>query len=349
MQTLNRIIDEALSGHVFSAYQFLGFTSREHTSLAGGVQGYWEGAQPVDESTLFDIGSVTKSVLTASVLAIAVDRKLLSFSDPVHKFVPEWKSLKLGDRLIGDCLNHCSGLVGWLPIYESLGKSSFRQWMIDHEKEVVVAKPRARVEYSDFGPLVLGEVIRSLCGDLETPFREWVIEPLGLSEVEFGPVDSTRSAWTEFSEVRGRLLQGEVFDDNSYALGGRCSHAGLFATARGLLPWARAWMAAYRGNSSWLSQQTAQLFATAPKWVRDSSWAFGWDTKSAQGSSAGAHFSPKSFGHLGYPGCSVWIDPKNELGALFFTNRVHPSRLDERIRQVRPRVHDAFVKSLESA
>jgi CubicO group peptidase (beta-lactamase class C family) len=109
-------------------------------------------------------------------------------------------------------------------------------------------------------------------------------------------------------------------------------------------------LSAVLGKSSWLNQKTARLFTTRANLISKSSWAYGWDTRSFEGSSAGSLFSLKSFGHLGFTGTSIWIDPEAQGFCIFLTNRVHPSRLDERIRRLRPILHDevaSYWKEIE--
>ncbi len=202
------------------------------------------------------------------------------------------------------------------------------------------------VRYSDLDFLLLGLFIKTKWNDLNLAFQEEVVKPLSLSQVRYGKISDKNSvAATEVSTVRDRLLWGEVFDENTFALGGISVHAGLFASAEGLVPYCREWLKALHGKSNWISQKTAQTCTQKTNFVKDSTWALGWDTKSPDRSSAGILFSSESFGHLGYPGCSVWIDPKSNLFCIFNTNRVHPSRFDERIRKLRPLIHDAVFKA----
>ncbi len=292
----------------------------------------------------FDIGSITKSVVTGSLFALAVDQGKAALSDTVAKWIPEWRSNAIGKIELGSLLCHASGLKDWLPLYETdFAKVGIRSWLGKRASEWVVAPPDTTTSYSDLGFLVLGEAIKEIWNqDLGVCYRERVQQPLGLTEVVYPKLPA--KAEVVATEVRASLpLVGVPFDENSSALGGVTPHAGLFATARGLGYWAREWLAAVEGQSKWLGQATAQTFVKRASRVSGSSWALGWDTKSEKGSSAGNLFSSASFGHLGYPGASVWIDPKSGGIAVFSTNRVHPSRLDERIRRIRPQLHDLIA------
>lgn len=341
---VHSLLEKARESLVFSGFQLYAKKDRA-LILSGGVTSYWPGSRAVTADTLFDIGSVTKAVTTTSLCALAVDQSTLRVSDTVGQWVPEWKSSAVSELTVRDLLCHAAGLRDWWPIYreQSITPGFLRRWVVDHGEQWVVARPGERTEYSDLGFLILGEVLAEVWKQpLAQAFRAYVAEPLGMQGVKYGPVKNAEVVATEVRD--GKPLQGIVFDENSAALGHATSHAGLFSNAASLAPWCEAWLGALSGKSKWLGQSTAALFTKKAARVATSSWALGWDTKSPKGSSAGNLFSETSFGHLGYPGCSVWIDPVRKTYAIFLTNRVHPSRLDERIRKLRPVLHDAIAK-----
>jgi CubicO group peptidase (beta-lactamase class C family) len=336
---ITTLLDEARAEHVFSGYQCLAAKGASVVEIVGGVTSYWEGARAVTPGTFFDIGSVTKVVATVSLAALAVQDRT------------ELRGTPLAPITATDLLTHSSGLEGWLPIFRDTDRAELLHWYMKHASTLMIAPRGTKTIYSDIGFILLGLWLERLGGAfLHELFDRRVVKPLGLSEIQFGPVSDHRNvAATEYCLIRKRVLQGEVFDENSAFMGGKLAHAGLFATARGLLPWAREWLNALTNESKWLSRETALLFTTPAAKVAGSTWALGWDTKSAEGSTAGERFSMKSFGHLGYPGCSVWIDPTKNGIAIFHTNRIHPSRYDERIKFVRPKVHDEIHKMWETA
>jgi CubicO group peptidase (beta-lactamase class C family) len=338
------LLESARESHVFSAYQV--YTCKTAVrEWWGGVTSYWQPSEPIGPTTLFDIGSVTKAVVTATLAALAVDQKKCSLQDTVGRWVPEWRTSPVGALQISDLLCHAAGLKAWLPLFESpIAHAGLRAWVASQGAYWIEAVPGARTAYSDLGFLILGEVLTEVW---KTPFQEAfrheVIGPLALPDVTFGPIaPGTPVVATEVRE--GKPLQGIVFDENSAALGGITPHAGLFSSARGIAPWCAEWLKATQGKSHWLGETTARLFTRKAERVDGSTWGLGWDTRSYSGSSAGSLFSPASFGHLGFPGCSVWIDPQRGGYAVFWSNRVHPSRLDERIRKFRPKLHDAIAK-----
>ncbi len=346
--SIARLLEQARSEYVYSGFQFHGEGPKGELSLAGGSLSHWKGAAPVSTSTYFDIGSVTKVVVTTTLCALAVDRSELALSDTVGKHVSALSDTTLGPLELGAVLSHSAGLEAWLPVGKETSRADLTAWFRKEAKRVLPRRSGEKAVYSDLGFLLLGLVLESKGQELGRLFQARVAGPLGLDETRYGPVKNAACAATEFSLETAAFWQGDVFDDNSRELEGATAHAGLFSTARGLSRWAKEWLAAVQGKSKWLGQKTAKQFVTRSNRAPASSWAYGWDTRSAEGSSAGSLFSPSAFGHLGYPGCSVWIDPEQSHFAIFHTNRVHPSRLDERVRQWRPRIHDAWAQFCRS-
>jgi CubicO group peptidase (beta-lactamase class C family) len=209
--------------------------------------------------------------------------------------------------------------------------------------------PRSKTVYSDLGILLLGEVLERVTGKgLEDLANEEVLGPLGMSDTRYRPPASLRSriAPTEVDPWRGRLVHGEVHDENAFGLGGVAPHAGLFSTARDLAAFAQMMLngGAFGGHRL-LKPETIALFTRRADRVPGSSRALGWDTPSPP-SSAGALFSASSYGHTGFTGTSLWIDPERELFAILLTNRVHPTRENPKITELRPAFHDAVMEAI---
>lgn len=338
---------EALRTHVFSAYQLIAEHKGNALAWTGGKTSYWEGANKVTESTFFDLGSLTKVVATTSIIARLVDREQLSLSLELGEVFPDFKWTKYSKITVEKLLTHSSGLIAWHPFYQE-GRKSLVEIFRCNESVFLPDSAAKKTTYSDLGFLLLGEILKAKFGSIEKLFEDEVLEPLRLKNIVFGPVTQNNCAATEFCIERNRLIQGEVFDLNTAYLGHRSSHAGLFSAAQALLPWAKEWLKSLSGSSDWLSKETAEFFVKAGRGNPGSTWALGWDTKSKAFSSAGDFFSMHSFGHLGYPGTSLWIDPANEGIVILLTNRVHPSRLDERIKRFRPLIHNLIAQSWES-
>ena len=205
-----------------------------------------------------------------------------------------------------------------------------------------------RAEYSDIGFILLGEVLAQQAGlALELFARQEIFTPLGMSRTRFLPPTEWKPAippTEDDQRFRKRLIQGEVNDENAYVMRGVAGHAGVFAPAIDLANFAECML---RHGAPLLKSETVQLFTHREPSPPGTSRALGWDTPSPTESSAGKHFSPLSFGHLGFTGTSLWIDPTRQLSVTLLTNRTWPNRASQAIREVRPQLHDAIVEALE--
>ncbi|MEZ4750511.1 MAG: serine hydrolase domain-containing protein [Bdellovibrionota bacterium] len=345
MKALEQRLEQALNERVFSAYQLYGECQGKEIHLWGGETAYWPGASPVTSGTYFDIGSITKVVATTSLLALEVDANGLDLNRPVSHFIGERSGGSVGERTLEQLLSHHSGLIWWYPLHKTLKKGeTLKQWFEHEAAKLVEGEPEKKSVYSDVDFWLLTLVTEDLCGPLQDAFKTKIASPLQLNETVYGPLKShAHVAATEYRSKRKQPCWGDVFDENAAALGGICGHAGLFSTARGLAPFCREWLSALKGESQWLSEATAKRFTKRTEKVK-SDWGLGWDLKSPLGSSCGTIFSENSFGHLGFPGCSLWIDPEHDAFLVFNTNRVHPLRVDERIREWRPEIHDKAMQ-----
>jgi len=326
---------------------------------------------PVEVSTLYDLASLTKPLVTVTSILLLAQQAGLCLDDPIEKSLPELAHSAVGRAPLSDLLAHSSGLPGWRPLYEKLygdtpvtdpasqgidpaaARSAVLN-LIRDEPAVYVRGTRSL--YSDLGFILLGFLIERTTGVLlDEWYRRAVTDPLGAVSLLFAPVSgmgissdpsagkAAGIAPTEYDSWRQRLLRGEVHDENAAALGGIAGHAGLFGTAEGVLAVSGAWLDAYHGNDRFFSPDLVRRFVTRQTNVPQSSWALGWDTPSVP-SSSGSYFSECSFGHLGYTGTSVWVDPTRKLEVVILSNRVHPSRRNEKIREFRPRLHDLIIR-----
>jgi CubicO group peptidase (beta-lactamase class C family) len=211
----------------------------------------------------------------------------------------------------------------------------------------LTADPGTRAEYSDIGFFILGVALERLADEsLDAFCQREIFGPLGMSHTTYNPALTQRSNipptvddWT----LRNRIIQGEVHDENASALGGVAGHAGLFANAEDLAIFAEAML---NGGAPILRPATIQLFTQRESTPPGTSRALGWDTPSPP-SQSGKYFSPRSYGHLGYTGTSLWIDPERQLSVTLLTNRTWPDRASQAIKEVRHRFHDAIVEALE--
>ncbi len=231
--------------------------------------------------------------------------------------------------------------------------------------EPLEAPPGTRTVYCDPGMLALGFLLEAIAGERIARLAELrVFAPLGLSDTLYlDGLDPERGWWTsvegrgfaptERCEHRHEVNQGAVNDDNAWAMGGGAGHAGVFSTAADVAAFGQAWLDALQGRPSPIvpAAVAAEFARVQPiaGAASASTWALGWDTKSPEGSSLGTRLGNGrrgAIGHLGFTGTSLWIDPDAEVVAVLLTNRVHPTRENERIRAFRPRFHDAVAEAL---
>jgi CubicO group peptidase (beta-lactamase class C family) len=320
---------------------------------AFGRMTYEKDAPKVTPDTLYDIASLTKVVVTTTLAMILHERGLLDLESPVVRYVPEFHGEGKDHVLVKDLLAHSGGLLWWTDLFRKFeGKSreeSKRGYLSTIYELPLDYPPRSKMVYSDLGILLLGEILERVTGkDLEDLANQEVLGPLGMNDAMYRPAASLRSriAPTEIDSWRGRLVQGEVHDENAFGLGGVASHAGLFSTARSLGAFAQMMLngGAYGGRRL-LKPETIALFTRRANLVAGSSRALGWDTPS-EPSSAGALFSASSYGHTGFTGTSLWIDPERDLFAILLTNRVHPTRENPKITELRPAFHDAVIEAM---
>jgi CubicO group peptidase (beta-lactamase class C family) len=326
---------------------------------------YEQGLEPTP-STPFDLASVTKVVATTAVAMILHERGLLDLDAPIAETVPEFlmdsangdedRRRKVSFRML---LAHTSGL----PAYEKLFlKTSSRDELLKLAFSTPLAvDPGSRAEYSDVGFIILATALERIAEETLDKFSQReVFRPLAMTNTTFNPAMDRRplipptaderegpfSAMTPstgtHSTFRNRIIQGEVQDENAFVLGGVAGHAGLFSNAEDVARFAHAML---QRGSPILRAETVELFTRRQTDPPGTSRALGWDTPSSP-SQSGKYFGPKSFGHLGYTGTSLWIDPDRQLSVTLLTNRTWPDCSNQAIKQVRPKFHDAVVEAL---
>ena len=315
-------------------------------------------SSPVQVNTTYDLASLTKPLATASSLLLLIQNGKLNLSHTLNTFLKETQEFPLGQTVLKNLLSHQSGLPAWRPFYQSFspvcsGSPKFRQERMQTILELILKEPldessSSTSVYSDLGYMVLGFVIERVSGQSLADFsREQICNPVEASSLTFGRHDLAKDflgelAPTEDDPWRGRLLQGEVHDENAAALGGIAGHAGLFGTAHAVGQVTKAWLDGYLGKPSIFRQELVRQFVKAQP---ETSWGLGWDTPSPP-SSSGQWFSAESFGHLGFTGTSIWIDPVRELEVILLSNRVHPTRDNQAIKTFRPKLHDVIIQGL---
>lgn len=298
---------------------------------------------PPDERTLWDMASLTKVVALTSVLMSLVDDGRLKLDAPVQRYVPEFTGRWKGRVTVRHLLTHSSGLPAWRPLYkEATSPADALALAIATPLDTV---PGVRMAYSDLGAIILGEIARRLTRtSLDRYAAQRIFARAGMVETYFRPDTSLyrRTAPTEFDPWRQRQLRGEVHDENAFALGGVSGHAGLFSTANDLARFARAYLngGLLDGQRIWSPRTIAEF--TRVQNAKLSHRALGWET--ANGSNSGGRFmSAEAFGHTGFTGTSLWIDPANDVFVILLSNRVNPTRENRRISSVRSALADSVL------
>jgi CubicO group peptidase (beta-lactamase class C family) len=303
--------------------------------------------------TVFDLASLTKVIATTTLAMRAVDDGVLALDDPLASRLPEWRGADRQDVTIRDALAHASGLPAYLPFFrDHTGRAEFEPAICHVPLEYA---PRSQAIYSDLGFILLGFVLHDVrsgaAGRLDpsttlaAQFRR-LASYLSPKPLAFNPPRPWRehTAPTEIDPWRGRLLVGEVHDENCWALGGAAGHAGLFGTAAAVGAFARAALRTIRGDRILAQPDTFREFIRRTS-VPGSSRALGWDTMLPT-SSCGTRMSTTAIGHTGFTGTSLWIDWEQDVYVVLLTNRVHPTRENNKLKGIRPAFHDAVMEEL---
>lgn len=302
----------------------------------------------VDINTIYDLASVSKVIATTTAAMICYDRKLFSIDDKVTKYIPEFGVNGKSQITIKNLLLHNSGLPAFKKYYEM--NFNKEQIINDIYKTKLEYESATKTIYSDLGIIVLGKIIEKVTNkSLDQFCYDEIFAPLGMSNTFYNPQEifKDRIAPTENDTFfRKRLLIGVVHDENAYLLGGVAGHAGLFSTANDLAKILQMLLQKgfYQGKQ-YIKKETVELFTKRQS--TESTRALGWDTKSEQGSSAGTLFSNLSYGHTGFTGPSVWIDPTKNIFVVFLCNRVYPTRENTKILEFRPKLHNEIIRAID--
>lgn len=356
---LTNVLEEGVRSRVFpGAVLLVRHEGRLLVHEAVGTLSTLPHAPPVHRHTLYDLASLTKPLATVSAILLLVQEGMLELETPLQAVLSETKHHPLGAIPIRDFLCHRSGLPDWQPLYQAFpptpvpDRESIRQReasILDKILHEPLNQSLSRNSvYSDLGFMLLGFLVQRVTRTTLADFCHIrIYEPLGATPLGYrlgiegqNAGEQHNIAPTEEGPWRTYLLQGEVHDDNAFALGGMAGHAGLFGTAEAVGQVTHAWLEGYKGNPGIFDGRLVKEFVTAQP---GTSWALGWDTPTRP-SSSGQWFSPESFGHLGFTGTSIWIDPIRELEVIFLSNRVHPTRDNPAIKAFRPKLHDLIIQ-----
>jgi CubicO group peptidase (beta-lactamase class C family) len=309
------------------------------------------GEATVNDRTAYDLASITAAFVGTAALRMAA-RRVLDLDATVESILPDVRGGVLGDATIRDLLWHRGGLAPWGGLYldvpHELGSPAARRWVLSEAARRPGEARSARRERSDLGYIVAGEAIARVAkSSLDEVVRSEVLAPLGIEDEVLYPgalpaekraVFTRQAPPTERCEWRGRLVRGDVHDENAAALGGVAGHAGLFGTAQAVALFGRAVLDSLLDRGSFLEKNALQAALADPG--DGSPLRFGWELR---GKACGRRMSARSFGQLGLTGTSLFCDPERDVVVVLLTNRICPSRANEKIDGFRPAFHDGAL------
>ena len=355
--SFNELLKEGISVGVFPGCVLL--VAKADHILFWGAKGFSTlipRPQPMHRDTIFDLASLTKPIVTTLCIMKLYEKDIIDLDSPISKYISKYRLYDKKKITIRSLLNHCSGIDSWYPFYKILGgftlkirKPLLRRWILYRPLKY---SPMCSFLYSDIGFILLEWIIEEVTNKtLDRLFLEYVIAPLKLKDTYIYNMKNNRDlntiAATEICTWRNRLMHGQTHDENAFSVGGYSGHAGLFSNAFDIFKILNALLCSYNGKRDNLfKRDLVNEFFTRQEIILDNTWALGFDTPSSVNSSAGKFFSRYSVGHLGYTGVSFWMDLKREIIIIFFTNRIHPSRNNIKIRYFRPYLHDKIMQIL---
>lgn len=355
-EELAHVFSEAINDKIFPGAVVgitLFYDARKESSFFsfGGIK---YGGQPMRKNVFFDLASLTKPLATTlGILSLIKNREICLddyLSDLVEKDMPDDKKLIKLKHL----LNHSSGLPAYKPYFQELRTIDKKNRKDFLSKKLVaeqtVFKEGSKQLYSDLDFMYLGEIIEKKAGcRLDEYIRQRIYKPMGLENMLFfnygnKQTKGVKYAPTEKCGWRKKLLCGQVHDDNAYAVGGVAGQAGLFGNIYGVVGITNYLVDLIEGREKHPNIDVKDLINFIKKQNKKGSFGLGFDTPSLENSSTGNFFSKNSFGHLGFTGTSFWVDLKKGISIVLLTNRVHPDRDNNKIKDFRPRFHDIVMK-----
>ena len=309
---------------------------------------YSDKSRKINKNTIYDLASLTKVIATVPTIMILKDKGEIDLDKKVNYYLPEFKGRHKSRVKIRNLLSHSSGLPSWKPLFEtSNNKTNLLENLYKVPLEYI---PETDCEYSDLGFILLGEIIERIASNpLDKFCRNHIFKPLKMRSTYFCPPKRIRINIppTEHSPRRERIIQGEVHDENAYVMGGVSAHAGLFSNVTDIAVFCQMILngGTYNGVSL-INSDTIREFTKRVENINQCKWALGWRIFMGENDIMGSFFSERSFGHLGYTGTSIWIDPERELFTILLTNRVHPTSENKKISDFRPALHDEIMKSI---
>jgi beta-N-acetylhexosaminidase len=369
LQPAYKVIEDSIRDKAFpGATLAVGYRGKVAIHGFGNLS-YDANSPAVDSRTMYDIASLTKVVVTTTLVAKLAEGDFpasLDLDAKVERYLPEWRTGQQSEKGLMNPLGQSPEAAEWRSrvtvrhlLTHTSGLPPFKEyWRTSKSKEDTLTKifaepldyePGTKEVYSDLGIILMAEIVERLTGrTLDDLAKTYVFSPLGMKDTMFRP-PKTLWTWIAPTEIdnnlRKRLVQGEVHDENAYAMGGVSGHAGVFSTAPDLASFCQMLLnGGVYAHQRILKRATIAQF-TAPQKLSNGARTLGWAVPT-DGSSSGHFFSAHSFGHTGFTGTSIWIDPDRQLFVVLLTNRVNPTRENQKIAQVRPALHDAVMQAL---
>ncbi|HUX93609.1 MAG TPA: serine hydrolase [Ignavibacteriaceae bacterium] len=349
---VDNIIETAISDSSFpGAVLLVQMNGKIIHEKAYGHYTYDPASGNISLNSMFDLASCTKVVATTTAAMICFDRGLFNIDDKVSEFLPQFAKNGKENITIKNLLVHDSGLPPDIKSYKIYNPNENKTNEIMNEiyNDSLSYPTGTKSVYSDLNFIILGKIIEKVTGvSLDKFCYKNIFKPLKMKSTMFNPPSSlmNRIVPTEIDNYwRFRLIRGTVHDETAQLLGGVAGHAGLFSTAGDIAKLLQMLLqkGRYKGRN-YIKKSTVEMFTKKQSDI--SSRALGWDTKSPEYSSAGHLFSSLSYGHTGFTGTSIWVDPVRKLFVVLLTNRVYPTRDNLKILKVRPLVHDAIIQSI---
>lgn len=349
MDRIRQALQRGLEQGAYTAAAYcVGTIGKTLSEGAMGTLGIGRG--PAGADTLFDLASVTKPIVALAFMRL-LEQGTVCLDDTAGRFLPLMQGHPKGQIPMHALLTHTSDIHGQVQLYRTCRTKEELLAGILYTPPRDLARPS--VEYSSQGFILLGEVIEKAAGmPLEEAMRMLVLDPLAMRETVYNPPPSLhgRIASTEDCPWRGRVVTGQVHDENAVVMGGVCGHAGLFAPVGDLQKLCRAMLTGTAPDGArFLLGATIDLMTRNHTAGLNLARGLGWQGKDPYASPAGDLFSARSYGHTGFTGTSLWMDPERGLYAVLLTNRVHPSRASDEIQHVRHVFHNLAVLAYEQA
>ena len=347
------VLDQGISSKVFPGAQVMVIKNNKLIAQESfGKVSYEQNSQFVDNSTIYDIASITKVLSVTPITMKLIDQRKLSLDHTLEQYYPSLYSKTIGSISIKHLLTHSSGLKPFIEFYRNNPNMDQKEMVASILATSLDFNPGEKHQYSDLGIIVLMDIIEKVSyTSLDKLCDRWIFKPIGMESTGYNPSDSIkyRIAPTEIDNYfRNRVLLGEVHDENAYLLDGVSGHAGIFSNSYDLAKYAQLFI--NEGTllgSRILSYNRIQDFSIRQDIPIGSDRALGWDTPSQNGkSSAGDYFSSHSYGHLGFTGTSLWLDHDNEVIVVLLTNRVHPTRDTKGMYSIRRNFHTEVMKAI---